>query len=141
MHLAGYVPPPSPTRLLLYFFSGRAFAALGCCGTSDKHSGSAGLEVTYEAALLARHHNDTAAAAVAAASSGSGSGRASRAQSVMFKEAASVQHALVGAPTYRLPHHPRYSDMFSNSLYKPIWFKAFGRLRYTTLVRYHALAC
>jgi hypothetical protein len=34
-----------------------------------------------------------------------------------------------------MPHHPRYKDMFDNPMYKPIWFKAFGRLRYTQLVR------
>jgi hypothetical protein len=28
----------------------------------------------------------------------------------------------------------RYSDIFSNPLYKPVWFKAFGRLRYTALL-------
>lgn len=42
---------------------------------------------------------------------------------------------LAGAPTYRMPHHPRYRDMFDNAMYKPIWFKAFGRLRYTQVVR------
>eukprot|EP00775_Hariotina_reticulata_P011394 gene11394-11542_t len=41
---------------------------------------------------------------------------------------------LAGAPTYRMPHHPRYRDMFDNAMYKPIWFKAFGRLRYTQVV-------
>lgn len=42
--------------------------------------------------------------------------------------------ALSGAETHRQPHHPRYMDIFTNPLYKPILFKAFGRLRYTTLV-------
>eukprot|EP00879_Flechtneria_rotunda_P029529 GHRR01031945.1.p2 GENE.GHRR01031945.1~~GHRR01031945.1.p2 ORF type:complete len:160 (-),score=40.15 GHRR01031945.1:117-596(-) len=41
---------------------------------------------------------------------------------------------LHGAPTYRMPHHPRYQDMFNNAMYKPIWFRAFGRLRFTQLV-------
>eukprot|EP00878_Enallax_costatus_P046737 GHUV01057013.1.p1 GENE.GHUV01057013.1~~GHUV01057013.1.p1 ORF type:complete len:119 (+),score=19.52 GHUV01057013.1:369-725(+) len=42
---------------------------------------------------------------------------------------------LAGTPTYRLPHHPRYWDLFGdNAAYKPLWFKAFGRDRYTQLV-------
>lgn len=41
---------------------------------------------------------------------------------------------LHGAPTYRLPHHPKYADAFTNPLYLPIWFKAFGRSRYTRIV-------
>lgn len=41
--------------------------------------------------------------------------------------------ALSGAETYRLPHHPRYMDIFTHPLYKPIFFKAFGQLCYTTL--------
>jgi hypothetical protein len=62
------------------------------------------IEVTYESALLATY--------------GKGVGR----------------RKLAGTPTYRMPHHPRYKDMFDNPMYKPIWFKAFGRLRYTQLV-------
>jgi hypothetical protein len=41
---------------------------------------------------------------------------------------------LAGTATYRLPHHPRYKEAFRNPLYKPIWFKAFGTVRYTRLV-------
>jgi hypothetical protein len=63
------------------------------------------IEVTYESALLATY--------------GKGAGR----------------RKLSGTPTYRMPHHPRYKDMFDNPMYKPIWFKVFGRLRYTQLVR------
>lgn len=101
---------------MLYFF-GKAFMAMcGCCCKED-HTSSLYEEVTYEAALLARH---------AQAASGSG-GQA--------RSLANQEVALAGAPTYRLPHHPRYSEIFSNPLYKPVWFKAFGRLRYTTLVR------
>eukprot|EP00878_Enallax_costatus_P041940 GHUV01048870.1.p1 GENE.GHUV01048870.1~~GHUV01048870.1.p1 ORF type:complete len:100 (+),score=14.49 GHUV01048870.1:369-668(+) len=52
---------------------------------------------------------------------------------------------LAGTPTYRLPHHPRYWDLFGdNAAYKPLWFKAFGRDRYTQLVRccqQHQLQC
>lgn len=41
---------------------------------------------------------------------------------------------LAGTATYRMPHHPRYQDLFENAMYKPIWFKAFGKLRFTQLV-------
>jgi len=42
---------------------------------------------------------------------------------------------LQGAPTYRLPHHPKYMDAFENPMYKPIWFKVFGRGCYTHIVK------
>ncbi|KAI8468596.1 MAG: hypothetical protein J3K34DRAFT_477538 [Monoraphidium minutum] len=41
---------------------------------------------------------------------------------------------LCGTPTYRMPRHPMYRDTFSNPMYKPIWFKAFGLSCYTRLV-------
>lgn len=41
---------------------------------------------------------------------------------------------LCGTPTYRMPRHPTYKDMFSNPMYKPIWFKAFGLSCFTRLV-------
>lgn len=44
---------------------------------------------------------------------------------------------LNGTPTYRMPHHPLYKDMFSNPMYKPLWFRAFGRARYSRLVSGH----
>jgi hypothetical protein len=97
-------------RFMLYFF-GKAFMTIcGCCCKGEEAVNPED-EVTYEAALLARH------AAQGHKSEGGKPGV-----------------ALAGAPTYRLPHHPRYSEIFSNPLYKPVWFKAFGRLRYTTLV-------
>lgn len=52
-----------------------------------------------------------------------------------YNKKASSDRKLAGTPTYRLPHHPRYQDMFGdNAAYKPLWFKAFGRDRYTQLV-------
>jgi hypothetical protein len=105
---------------MLYFF-GKAFMTIcGCCCKGEEAINPED-EITYEAALLARH---------AAQANRSEGGVGSRAQSVVNKPGV----ALAGAPTYRLPHHPRYSEIFSNPLYKPVWFKAFGRLRYTTLV-------
>lgn len=92
-------------------------AMCGCC-CKESHTSTLYEEVTYEAALLARH-----------AQSGN-----SGARHIAFADTV----ALAGAPTYRLPHHPRYSEIFHNPLYKPVWFKAFGRLRYTTLVSYCA---
>jgi hypothetical protein len=108
-------------RFSLYFF-GKAFTAMcGCC-CKESHTSTLYEEVTYEAALLARH----------AQSDNSGAGHSAFAD---------VTVALAGAPTYRLPHHPRYSETFHNPLYKPVWFKAFGRLRYTTLVSDGCPAC
>lgn len=72
---------------------------------SDEDHDGPEIEVTYESALLATYSK--------------GSGR----------------RKLAGTPTYRMPHHPRYKDWFENPMYKPVWFKAFGRLRYTQLVR------
>lgn len=109
---------------MLYFF-GKAFMTIcGCC-CKREDAVNPEEEITYEAALLARH-----AAQANRSEGGVGNGQASRAHSVAGKPGV----ALAGAPTYRLPHHPRYSEIFSNPLYKPVWFKAFGRLRYTTLV-------
>jgi hypothetical protein len=97
---------------MLYFF-GKAFMAMcGCC-CKEEQTSTLYEEVTYEAALLARHAQTGTSGSTAFANTGV---------------------ALAGAPTYRLPHHPHYSEIFSNPLYKPVWFKAFGRLRYTTLV-------
>jgi hypothetical protein len=97
---------------MLYFF-GKAFMAVcGCC-CKEEQTSTLYEEVTYEAALLARHAQTGNSGSTAFANTGV---------------------ALAGAPTYRLPHHPHYSEIFSNPLYKPVWFKAFGRLRYTTLV-------
>jgi hypothetical protein len=45
---------------------------------------------------------------------------------------------LCGTPTYRMPRHPDYKDMFTNPMYKPIWFKAFGLTCFTRLVRRQA---
>jgi hypothetical protein len=33
-----------------------------------------------------------------------------------------------------MPRHPMYKDMFTNPMYKPIWFKAFGLTCFTRLV-------
>ncbi|GBF87433.1 dynein heavy chain axonemal protein [Raphidocelis subcapitata] len=41
---------------------------------------------------------------------------------------------LCGTPTYRMPRHPDYKDMFTNPMYKPIWFKAFGLTCFTRLM-------
>lgn len=59
-----------------------------------------------------------------------------------YSKKASSNRKLAGTPTYRLPHHPRYRDMFGdNAAYKPLWFKAFGRDRYTQLVRVLVCKC
>jgi len=92
----------------------------GCCCAKDDDSVRPEDEVTYEAALLARY---------AHAGGAPGGAKGGRSHSISTSSV-----ALAGVPTYRLPHHPRYSEIFSNPLYKPVWFKAFGRLRYTTLV-------
>lgn len=114
-------PSSACCRFSLYFF-GKAFMAMcGCC-CKESHTSTLYEEVTYEAALLVMH----------AQSGNSGAGHSAFADATV---------ALAGAPTYRLPHHPRYSEIFHNPLYKPVWFKAFGRLRYTTLVSCCAAPC
>lgn len=121
-------------RFMIYFFG----KACCCCFKDDGNSTESG--VTYEQALLARYaqddnhknNNHHSSGGGDGAGGGSGSGSGSRSHSVVHTR---PTVALAGAPTYRLPHHPRYSEIFSNPLYKPVWFKAFGRLRYTTLVR------
>lgn len=101
---------------MLYFF-GKAFTTFcGCCGCKDADEAAAqtpAAEVTYEAALLARH----------AQNSGSGGGAAGKASGNRPGPGGTPRSdvALAGAPTYRLPHHPRYSEIFSNPLYKPVW--------------------
>lgn len=113
-------------RFMLYFF-GKAFMTVcGCCCAKDDDSVRPEDEVTYEAALLARYAHTGGAP---------GGAKGGRSHSISTSSV-----ALAGVPTYRLPHHPRYSEIFSNPLYKPVWFKAFGRLRYTTLVSALALS-
>lgn len=47
----------------------------------------------------------------------------------------SPHQPLKGAPTYRLPIHPRYKAQFANGMFVPVWLKMFGRATYTRLVR------
>lgn len=91
---------PSARRFMLYFF-GKAFMAMcGCCLKDDDDPANSLLgEVTYEAALLARH-----AQTAAKGGSNGGTTPGTRASSVCVTPGV----ALAGAPTYRLPHHPRY---------------------------------
>jgi hypothetical protein len=111
----------------MLYFCGKAFTTVcGCCCKDDTSTHSELLEVTYEEALLARH----AQTGCGNAAGGGVAAAGSRPQSTCTKPGV----ALAGVATYRLPHHPKYSEIFSNPLYKPVWFKAFGRLRYTTLV-------
>lgn len=51
-------------------------------------------------------------------------------------EDALVSGALMGCPTYRLPHHPRYTATFSGRLHRAIWLRAQGPQRFTRVVRF-----
>jgi len=50
-----------------------------------------------------------------------------------FEEALTTER-LQGIPTFRLPFHPRYADVFSGLLHGAIWFKMLGPYRYTRLI-------
>jgi len=59
----------------------------------------------------------------------------SRDRGVSYASALVSPHQpLKGAPTYRLPLHPRYKAQFANGMFVPVWLKMFGRATYTRLV-------